>query len=196
MCLDTTKTIHDCGCVIAEHEPGNWCLLGDQCKEIDHRHITTKRSKETCAKCLEAKEHKEEEAFLEQDGFTVVTKNAKSANTATTPKRPSFTHKQGIDIAETARKTLHDTLEDSWIVGRKNLDPLEYILGLPNFIPKPRLIETWVWWAVGREPYSRLRSARNVAARRNFANTFDVAMASAQNELQEEMEAKKAARKT
>ncbi|KAK8066672.1 hypothetical protein PG997_013419 [Apiospora hydei] len=184
MCLDTTKTIHACGCTTAEHKPGNWCLLGDQCKEIDHRHITTKRSKETCAKCLEAKEHKEEEEFLEQDGFTVL------------PKRPTFTHKQGIDIAETARKTLHDTLENSWIVGRKNLDLLEYILGLPNFIPKSRLIETWVWWAVGREPYSRLRSARNMAARRNFANTFDVAMASAQNELQQEMEAKKAAKET
>ncbi|KAK8035560.1 hypothetical protein PG993_010555 [Apiospora rasikravindrae] len=93
MCIDTTKTIHACGCTTVEHKPGSWCLLGDQCQEIDHRHIATKRTKETCAKCLENKDHKEEEEFLEEDGFTVVTKhakNVKSADTATVPKRPTF----------------------------------------------------------------------------------------------------------
>ncbi|KAK8040967.1 hypothetical protein PG994_013974 [Apiospora phragmitis] len=195
MCVSTTKTIYACGCIIADHKPGIWCLLGEECQKVDHRHITTKRSKETCADCFKAKEQKDEETFLQEDGFTVVTKDTKSTDTKVAPKRPAFTHKQGIDLANVATKNLNDLLQENWIVGQKNHSLLEHIIGLPRFIPRSRLIETWVWWAVGRESYSHLRAAGEMAARREFDRVFDVAMANAQNELHQEMEGQQTAKK-
>lgn len=194
MCVNTLKTVYACGCATADSKPGNWCLLGDQCSKVNHQHINTKHVKETCANCLKIKQQKKEEAeFLQQDGFTVVanTKNVRRTDTSGAPKRSfSWTHKQGVDLAEIATKNLNDLLKNNWIVGQKNRSLFEYILGLPRFIPRPRLIETWVWWAVGRESYSLLRSARGMAAHRNFTKAFDASMEKAQKELQEEMEAK------
>ncbi|KAK8001610.1 hypothetical protein PG991_013832 [Apiospora marii] len=200
MCMHILKTVYACGCAIADSKPGDWCLLGDQCSKVDHQHVNTKHVKETCANCLKTKEQKKEENdFLQQDGFTVVanTKNVRQTDTTVKPKRSySWTHSQGVDLAEIAAKNLNDLLQKNWIVGQKNRSLFEYILGLPRFIPRPRLIEIWVWWAVGREPYSRLRSARAMAAHRDFGKNFDVSMEKAQKELQEEMEAKRADEKS
>ncbi|KAK8135659.1 hypothetical protein PG984_003599 [Apiospora sp. TS-2023a] len=196
MCMKTVKTVHACGCTIADSKPGPWCLLGDQCSKVNHHHINTKYTKETCADCLKPKEQKkQEDEFLEQDGFTVVTRNTKQTASSVAPERPAFTHKQGVDLAELAAQNLDDLLGNNWIVGQKNRSLFEYILSLPRFIPRPRIIEKWVWWAVGREPYSLLRSARDMAARQNFDKTFDTSMEKAQKELQDEMEAKKANKK-
>lgn len=199
MCMHTFKTVHGCGCVIANTKPNTWCLLGDQCDKVNHYQISTKHLKKTCADCVKAQQQKkEEDEFLERDGFTVVARNPKPADTVVAPalpQRPALTHAQAVDLAERAAKSLNDLLLQKQIVGEKNRSLFEYILSLPRFLPRSRLVETWVWWAVGREPFGRLRSARDMAERQNFGQTFDASMDKAQKDLQEELDAMRANKK-